>query len=145
MKRNILFFLSFLPVIIVSGQVWQTDLETAKSIASEKHRKIVLVFQGSDWCAPCIKLDREIWSTSEFTDFAEEHYVMVRADFPKKKANALTKEQQAKNNQLAEEYNSGGIFPFVVVMDSDGHILGKTGYQKVSPSEYIKHLESFKA
>jgi hypothetical protein len=70
---------------------------------------------------------------------------MVKADFPKKKSNALSKEQQERNNQLAERYNKSGIFPFVVVMDSHGSVLGETGYQKMSPSDYIKHIESFKA
>jgi thiol-disulfide isomerase/thioredoxin len=33
-----------------------------------KSKPIVLVFSGSDWCAPCIKLDKSIWQSTEFKD-----------------------------------------------------------------------------
>ena len=37
------------------SQNWLTNFNEAKKEASEKNKIIVLVFQGSDWCAPCIK------------------------------------------------------------------------------------------
>lgn len=127
----------------VNAQEWQTDFKTAEKLASEENRPIILVFQGSDWCAPCIKLDREIWSSDEFKSYAKEHFVMLQADFPRRKANALSDEQQEKNNQLAEKYNTQGYFPFVVVLDKDGHVLGEAGYEKTTPTAYIDKLESF--
>ena len=68
---------------------------------------------------------------------------MLKADFPRKKANALSEEQQQKNNTLFEKYNLNGYFPFVVVLDKDGRVLGETGYQKSTPTDYITLLESF--
>ena len=73
----------------VHGQEWVTDIEQAKVISSEKNRHIILVFQGSDWCAPCIKLERGLWSTEEFKAYAKEHFVLLKADFPRKKNNKL--------------------------------------------------------
>jgi len=135
-------FVCFLTV--VQAQNWQTDFEQAKIIAAKENRKIIMVFQGSDWCAPCMKLDREIWSSDEFRSYANDHFVMLKVDFPRKKASALTPEQQEKNNKLAERYNKQGFFPFVVVFDAQGHQLGETGYKKMAPDEYIRHLLSFK-
>jgi len=143
MKKLIIFFAVISFSISLSAQEWQTDYETAKQISSEENRPIILVFQGSDWCAPCIKLDREIWSTEEFKAYAEDHFVMLQADFPRKKSNALANEQQQKNNQLAEKYNKQGYFPFVVVLDKEGHVLGEAGYEKTTPSAYIDKLKSF--
>ena len=144
MKKNILLF-SFLFFVIISmkSQEWQTDLNKAQKIASEKNQKIILVFQGSDWCAPCIKLDTEIWSSKEFIAYSKEHFVMLKADFPRKSKNKLDKSQQEKNNQLAEKYNTKGYFPYVVVLGKNADVLGSTGYQKISPSEYIEILNSF--
>ena len=122
----------------------QTDFHTAKEIASKENRPIVLVFQGSDWCAPCIKLDKQVFSTETFQRYAKDHFVMLIADFPKKKKNALSQEQQLKNNALAEKYNQRGIFPLVVVLNQDGDVLGETGYIKADASTYILHLESLK-
>lgn len=143
MKKIILLVAAIFLSFTLSAQEWQTDFETAKQISSEKNRPIVLVFQGSDWCAPCIKLDREIWSSEEFKTYSKEHFVMLQADFPRKKANALSEEQQEKNNKLAEKYNKQGYFPFVVVLDKDGKVLGEAGYEKIAPSAYIEKLESF--
>ena len=125
------------------AQEWQTDLSTAKKIAVSKDLPIVLVFQGSDWCAPCIKLDREVWSTDEFKTYAKNHYVMLQADFPRRKNNALSPEQKDKNKALAEKYNKNGIFPFVVVMNGDGEVFGETSYKKLAPKEYINEMNSF--
>lgn len=137
----LLLFLTSLPI---AAQEWQTDFGTAKEIASKKNRPIILVFQGSDWCAPCIKLDREVFSTETFQRYAKDHFVMLQADFPKKKKNALPEEQQTKNNILAEKYNKSGIFPLVVMLDKDGNVIGETGYIKADASTYISHLESLK-
>jgi thioredoxin-related protein len=137
---TILLLASFL---MVNAQEWQTDFEKAKEIATKKNQKIILNFSGSDWCAPCIKLDREIWQSDEFKSYAKDNFVLLKADFPRRKNNKLSEEQQAKNNKLAETYNSNGHFPFVVVLDNNGNVLGTTGYHKVTPEEYIKILISF--
>ncbi len=127
----------------LNAQKWHTDFSEAKTIASKENKPIVLVFQGSDWCAPCIKLDREIWSTSIFQNYADKHYIMLKADFPRKKKNALSPEQTAANAKLADSYNKNGIFPFVVVLDSNGIVLGETSYKRTTPELYIKELNTF--
>jgi thioredoxin-related protein len=127
----------------IKAQEWQTDFNTAKQMASAENKPIILVFQGSDWCAPCIKLDREVWSTDIFKNYAKEHFVMLQADFPRKKKNALPTEQAEANGKLFEKYNKNGIFPFVVVLNSDGKLLGETSYKKTTTQNYIKELNSF--
>ena len=136
------FFL-FCSLYTINAQEWYTNFETAKRIATENDRKIILVFQGSDWCAPCIKLDREIWSSEEFKTYAATNFVLLKADFPRKKKNSLDNTQQEKNIQLMEKYNKNGYFPFVVVLTKNGAVLGETGYKKMKPSAYINLLSSF--
>ena len=143
MKKVISFGAMLLFTIAGFSQTWITDLDEAKALATKENKKIILVFQGSDWCAPCMKLDKEIWSTEEFKTYAAENYVMLQADFPKRKANKLPEEQQQKNNALAEKYNQQGFFPHVVVLSASGKVLGKLGYEKTTPSAYIKKLDSF--
>ena len=128
---------------ILTAQQWETDFERAKALAAEKDLPIVLVFQGSDWCAPCIRLDREVWATEAFRTYAETHFVMLKADFPRRKQNALPPAQAEANARLAEHYNKNGIFPMVVVLDAEGNVKGRAGYERLSPEDYIKLLESF--
>lgn len=130
-------------ITTVNAQEWQTDFAKAKEIALKEERPIILVFQGSDWCAPCIKLDREVWSTEAFKNYAKKHYVMLQADFPRKSKNALSEAQTKANAKLAEKYNKNGIFPFVVVLNSIGEVLGETSYKKTTPENYIKELNTF--
>ena len=144
MKKRVfvalLVFLSF----ISQAQDWQTDFNTAKEIASAKNQKIILVFQGSDWCAPCIKLDRKIWSSEIFKSYAKNNFVLLKADFPRRKKNKLSKKQTVQNGLLAEKYNPKGHFPLVLVLDSKGNTLGTTSYKKnMSPQKYIDLLNSF--
>ncbi|WAC02340.1 thioredoxin family protein [Lacinutrix neustonica] len=144
MKFNsIVTVLLFLFSLSIQAQDWQTDVTKAKAIATTNNQNIVLVFQGSDWCAPCIKLNKEIWSTPKFQELANDHFVMLQADFPKRKANRLPSELQAHNNKLAEKYNPNGYFPYVVVMDANGKMLGSMGYEKTTPDVYYKKLTAF--
>ena len=124
------------------GQNWETSLSKAKDLASQQNKPIVLVFQGSDWCAPCIKMDREIWSTEIFKTYASKYYIMLKADFPRRKKNKLSESQTKANAELAEKYNKQGFFPFVVMLDKEGKILGQRGYSKITPSQFINDLNS---
>ena len=121
------------------SQNWQTDFSKAKELASQQNKKIVLVFSGSDWCGPCIKLEKTIWQSTKFKSYADDHFIMLRADFPKKKKNKLSKEQQAKNDFLAEKYHAR--FPWVVVLDADGNVLDEFGFIKdYTPQDYINRI-----
>lgn len=142
MKIKFVLVLAFLMSCHAFSQEWQTNFAKAKEVAANSNHNIVLVFQGSDWCAPCIKLDKEIWSTAEFKSLYKEHFIMLKADFPRKKANKLSEEQTAENAKLAEAYNKEGFFPFVVVLDKKGTVLGKMGYEKISPKAYFEKLKS---
>jgi len=133
----------FLTSFTLFAQDWHIDFEEAKSVASKNQQNIVLVFQGSDWCAPCIKLDREVWSTKEYQELAKNHFVMLKADFPRKKGNKLSENLQKQNAHLAETYNKEGFFPLVVILSSDGKILGKLGYEKTTPEQYFNKLITF--
>ena len=57
-----------------------------------------------------IKMNKRIWTSDEFIEYSKEHYVMLLADFPRKKQNKLSDDQQLKNEKLAEKYNKNGYF-----------------------------------
>ena len=127
------------------AQDWITDLDEAKKIANEKNRKIIVVFQGSDWNGICIRLNKEMWTNPEFQKYAKEHFVMLKADFPRRKENLLSKEQQEKNSKLADLYNLDRTLPLVAILNKNGDLLGTTGYKKVEPYKYIELLNFFKS
>ena len=142
-KFIVICIIAMLGVGQTYAQEWLTNIDEAKESAKKANQNIILVFQGSDWCAPCIKLDKEIWSNAEFQALAADHFVMLQADFPRRKQNKLSDELQEHNNQLAEKYNLRGHFPLVVVLNAEGEVKGTLGYEKISPTDYYKKLTSF--
>lgn len=141
--KKLLSILLLINCLMVFSQDWETSYKNSITKAQNQNKKIILVFQGSDWCGPCIKLSKEIWSTDEFIAYSKINYILIQADFPRKKKNALEKEQQEINNFLAEKYNPNGYFPLVVVLNKNGEVLGETSYKKTTPKQYINLLESF--
>lgn len=140
--KKLLFILLILVSFYGQGQNWLTDFEQAKKTASDQDKNIIIVFSGSDWCAPCIKLDKNIWQSESFKNEAAKDWVLVKANFPRKKANELSKEQTEHNRKLADKYNIEGSFPLVVILDKNGKLLGKMGFKNVSPEEYIKMIHA---
>jgi len=146
MKNNVLFFFLVMVLLLplsLLAQDWRTNWDDAKSEAEKENKKLILVFSGSDWCIPCIKLEKEVWENSTFNEYAKDNYVLFRADFPKRKKNKLDNITQKRNDMLAAEYNPKGYFPFVVIMDSQGNVRGLLGYEKKSPKDYITRINQF--
>ena len=142
MKNWPLCILLLLPVLVIP-QDWEPDFDTACSKAAQEDKPLILVFSGSDWCAPCIKLDRNIWQSETFKNHAAHNYVLYKADFPKKKKNQLPPKVLGKNKELAARFNSKGYFPLVLVLDKNSNILGTAGYERFGPKKYIQLLDSF--
>ena len=142
MRKLLFIWLFYLPMAL-HAQDWKESYVEATNKAKEENKSIILVFSGSDWCAPCIKLDKEIWQSDEFKAYANQNVVLYKADFPRKKENRLKDQLEQQNKELADRYNPKGYFPLVLVLDTNGNILGETGYQKTSPKAYITLLNSF--
>jgi thioredoxin-related protein len=120
MKLLVAFlFLSFL----MSGNVHGNKLEQAKQKAQAEHKMILLNFSGSDWCGPCIRMDKEVLESELFQQYATAHLIIVNADFPRLKKHRLTEEQQIENDGLAEKYDQEGIFPCTLLLDYKGNVI----------------------
>ena len=138
-KSTLLLAFALLTFSQVVAQNWTTDFSKAKELSASQHKNIMLVFSGSDWCGPCIKMESQIWQSNEFITYADEDLILLKADFPKKKKNRLPKEQQAHNDMLAEKYHAK--FPLVVILNSKGEVLDSFGFLKdFTPQDYINRI-----
>ena len=121
---------------------WETDFTKAQQSAQSEHKYILVNFSGSDWCGPCIRMHKEIFENSNFTLYAKDHLVLLNADFPRLKKHELPKDQQKKNDQLADKYNKNGIFPLTVLLSADGKVLKEwQGLPPVSAEEFTKQVK----
>ena len=118
---------------------WEENLETALQKAKAENKAVLVNFTGSDWCQWCIRLSDEVFSKSEFEDYAEDNLILVRLDFPRNIEQSA--ETKAYNNQLAQRYGVQG-FPTVLLFNSQGQMVLQTGYQPGGPVSYINHLKN---
>lgn len=78
----------------------------------------LIVFEGSDWCARCKLLNRQVFADSSFQSFLKQQNVeLIRIDFPQH--NKLSQEIKLNNEKIAEKYKFNGTFPTLVLSRSD--------------------------
>lgn len=121
---------------------WMNDFDTAKNTAASEDKIIMMSFQGSDWCAACKRLEKTLFGSDEFIQFADSNLVMLKVDFPMKKENKLSKEQTAHNDGLAEKFNPEGSFPKVVFFNSSGEKIGTLEHPQGDVSKYISSIKT---
>ncbi len=120
---------------------WQTDMNKAVELSKKSHKPLLLFFTGSDWCGWCMRLQKEVMKTPEFTKWANDNVVLVELDFPRRTAQAP--ELQKQNMELQQTFAVQG-YPtvwFVNATKIDGKInlqkLGSTGYVAGGPSAWL--------
>jgi len=120
-------------------KVFTQQLEKAKI----EHKKVLLYFSGSDWCAPCIKFKKFMVNTEEFQNFANENLLLYNVDFPRQSKNKLSNEVEKENEVLAEKYNPKGLFPLILLLDTNGKVLKRwEGYPTESVAKFIEKLKA---
>lgn len=124
MRFTTLISLFLMSVIgaFAAGDGWLTDIEKARAQAKAEKKVMLLEFHGSDWCPPCIKLNKSVLSTDKFKAFANENLVLVDLDFPRR--TKLPEELADQNQKLASQYGVQ-YFPTVVLVSPDGKVLGQ--------------------
>ncbi|NQW36072.1 MAG: thioredoxin family protein [Flavobacteriales bacterium] len=139
-----LFLIGFSAVAQITSV---TNLNEAKSIATLENKTIMIVFSGSDWCVPCMRLEKEILSQPEFENFEAKKIVLLKADFPTRSKNKklISQAQQDYNAKLFEKYNPKGIFPLVVLLNSDAKVIAETGYKNMSSGAYASYINDLVA
>ncbi len=122
----------------VSNLNWLTNLEEAQKISQEKGIPIFVDFTGSDWCGWCFKLRDDIFSQEEFIKYAKENLVLLKLDFPRKIKQS--KETKAYNENLARRFSIRG-FPTILLVNSKGEEIARTGYQYGGAENYVNHIK----
>lgn len=125
-------------ILNVSGQTWLTDYSSAIQEAESSEKNILLVFSGSDWCAPCIRLKKEVFFSDQFSKYSNK-LVLLNADFPRKRVK--NKDLIKHNEALAERFNPSGAFPLVVLLDPTGNKIGSIKYENDQPEAFIMKLK----
>src|SRR5438270_9501980 len=123
---------------------WRSDYDKALADAKASNKYVLLDFNGSDWCPPCIEMKRVAFSTPAFLAYTRRNLILVDVDYPQRKKlpAAVTKQ----NERLAKQYDierSG--YPTVVLLDPNGKVLDRLeGYSGETSADMIAWVEKAK-
>ncbi len=148
MKKITLILFLFLGSMTIEAQelTWHTDVKKASEVSMKSNKPLMFFFTGSDWCGWCIRLQREVFNTPDFTKWANENVVLVELDFPRGKA--LAPEIKQQNSELEQMFGVRG-YPTVWIVTptkKDSKVsfekLGSTGYVAGGPANWIAGANS---
>jgi disulfide reductase len=126
---------------------WLNDYKKAQQEAKADNKLLLLDFTGSDWCGYCIQLDKEVFSQSNFKEYASKNLVLLELDFPRPggaRWQAQGAELKKQNQELAQQYQVQG-FPTLVVLNADGQKLWQfDGYFPGGTEALITQLEKLR-
>jgi protein disulfide-isomerase len=119
---------------------WTTDLGKAIEKAKTEHKAVLVNFTGSDWCKWCFKLSDEVFSQDEFKKYADKNLILVKVDFPQ--YTPQSNETRMYNYTLQQKFGVQG-YPTIIIINSQGKPVAKTGYRPGGAGSYIQHIKSF--
>jgi thioredoxin-related protein len=111
----------------------------SQSTQSSENLKL-LIFQGSDWCSKCIKLEKSILSDTMFTNYLSENHIELQLiDFPQRKKQDI--ETKERNKSIAEKHGFDGLFPTILLVNIDSEKKTKIIFNSQKTSEFIGEIE----
>jgi protein disulfide-isomerase len=139
-------FLALLIVATLGMQAqelkWHTTVKDAVEASKTTKKPILLFFTGSDWCGWCIRLQKEVLLTPEFSAWAKKNVVLLELDYPQR--TPQKPEIQQQNAELQRIFGIQGyptVFYSNVEVDKEGKInfkaIGKTGYVAGGPVAWL--------
>jgi thioredoxin-related protein len=144
MKKIYLIAIFFIGLVSSQAQElkWHTDVKEAIAIGNKENKPLLLFFTGSDWCGWCIRLQKEVLLTPEFTNWAKDNVILVELDYPR--SVPQTPEVKQQNAELQNAFGIQG-FPtvfFATAATKDGKVnfqgLGRTGYVAGGPVAWLE-------
>ena len=117
-------------------EVWTDDIDGAFKAAAESGKPVFIDFTGSDWCGWCKLADKNIFSTSAWTEFSSK-VVCLKVDFPRNgRPDVMT---MGKREQLAKAFDVKG-FPTLVLATADRKALARFSAGHKEAAEFIDEV-----
>jgi len=113
----------------------------SSTLYSQEESYKLLIFEGSDWCPNCIRFDKTVFKSTQFSEFISSNNINIEhIDFPqRKKLDAATKKYNAS---IADAYSFNGIFPTILLIDETTNTVIELPYSNQKPKEFIALIQS---
>ena len=138
MLRLLLIFL--FPLIQLSP-TWESNFDVAKQRSIKENKIILIHFVHKSGDGKNVKLEKEVFETSEFIDYANKQVVLLKIDLGIEQTSS--DKQFYHNSIIRERYNSGADAPFTVITDADGKVLKTWNYkQPLKSTDLISAIQT---
>ncbi len=119
---------------------WTMDMPAALALAKETQKPVFVCFTGSDWCSWCKLMDRAVFDTETWKNYAKDKIILVWLDFPSNKE-LVPAEIAARNAELGDQYKVEG-FPTYVILSAEGKEIGRmSALRDYTAEKFIKDYE----
>ena len=133
--------LIFLFPFIQPSPTWESNFDVAKQRSIKESKIILIHFVHKTGDAKNVKLEKEVFETSEFAAYANSHLVLLKIDLGIEQTSS--EKQFYHNSIIRERYNSEAVAPFTVITDSDGKVLKTWNYKKpLKSSDVISAIQT---
>ena len=130
-----------LPLNSQAADGWLVDFEKAKAQAAKEGKSILMEFTGSDWCPPCIQLEKNVLSQEAFKTGAPKNFILLKLDSPRDKSKQ-TPEEIEQYQVLSKQYAIQGV-PTIFLTDAKGEPYWQTvGYSGDPADKYVANLNA---
>jgi thioredoxin-related protein len=120
MKQTlILLLLLVIPLLGFAQEIKMIkDWGQAKELAEKENKKILIILTGSEWCAPCKKMDKNVLATPDFKTYADEHLILFLVDLP---GGGLVMNSKVYQDyvRFKKEYQADAL-PSLILVDKTG-------------------------
>ncbi|WP_159579338.1 thioredoxin family protein [Marinoscillum sp. 108] len=115
-------------------------LMTSYNSPPEGNKYQLIIFEGSDWCVNCRRLERSVLSDVDFQVFLEANNIsLIRVDFPQR--NKLTAAQKNQNDSIARRYDFRGVYPTIVLVEPTDQAYLELGYMNETSSDFARRID----
>lgn len=100
----------------------------------------LIIFEGSDWCPNCRRLEKNVLSDSLFLNELKTLSVRIELiDFPQSKK--LSPETRQYNSSTADKFEFDGNFPTIVITRTDTLKYQRIMYTNQSAGDFLNQLK----
>ena len=109
--------------------------------AKQENKIVYLLFTGSDWCPPCMSLEKIIFQSPQWQSLTQTSVLTYTCDFPIRKQ--IPKQTRQENNRLAKSFNVTS-YPTQIILNPAGKALDRRqGYSPGPITPYISWVSSY--
>lgn len=138
MLRLLLIFL--FPLIQLSP-TWESNFDIAKQRSIQENKIILIHFVHKNKDAKHVKLEKALFESSDFIDYANKEVVLLKVDLGIERTGDSEK-QFYHNSILVERFNNKMLAPYTIITDAEGNILKRWNHeQPIAPADFVRSIK----